>query len=184
MDLAPELACNGHQHQNVPELALALLQHGAKQVSALRLAVGEVVQQLRRRVFTLQEACLHKEALIKETSLALHHSQDKASNHRQSTKHGREWVSYSRLRSQNARSTRPPSKTVALSRDQSLEKHLAGLRFEGGLTAELLMRNMRCKLVLAVLFGARLVAGARVELAEKALWRRKGEQTASQFWLM
>lgn len=186
MDLAPELGCNGHQHQNVPqqpESALAFLKQGAGQVSAVRLAVGEVVQQLRRRVFTLQEDCLHKEALIKETGLALHRSQDRASNHCQSRKHGREWVSYSRLRSQNARSTRPPSKTVALSRDQSLVKHLAGLRFEWGLTAELL-RKMRCKLVLAVLFGARLVAGARAELAEKALWRRKGEQTASQSWLI
>jgi hypothetical protein len=177
MDLAPELACNGHQHQNVsqqPESALAFLQEGAGQVSALRLAVDEVVQQLRRRVFTLQEDCLQKEALFKETGLALHRSQDRASNHRQSRKHGREWVSYSRLQSPIARLTRHPSKTVALSRDQSLEKHLAGLRFEWGLTAELL-RKMRCKLVLAVLFGARQMAAARAELAERALWRHKGE---------
>lgn len=147
--------------------SLTFLRDGASQVTPLQLAVSGVIQQLRRKVSTLQQQCAEREALLNDTLLALRR---RASKRRQKENQG--WVTYSRLRSNDAASSvAPPGGLVS---DQALQKVVAGLQFDWQVGCELL-RKMRCKWALAALFGARQVAQARRTLAEEALWRQKGK---------
>ncbi|GAQ79474.1 hypothetical protein KFL_000310240 [Klebsormidium nitens] len=103
----------------------------------------------------------------------------RASKRRQKEHQG--WVSYSRLRSQNAANSVAPH--GGLAGDQALQKVVAGLQFDCQVGSELL-RKMRCKWALAALFGARQVAQAQRALAEEALWRQKEPLLRPCFWAL